>query len=303
MDRAACADTRWSPPHDPAAPYPRPIGQLWARSREPKVIRIAYSRKHQKLRRVDRSRGQDDLAMRSHLRRARAASILNSDRALPIEKKLGRKHTRPDRQILSRPDRMKIGGSGAASPAVADVHLQSGEALLIAGVVVVGRAVCGSAGSKVSIAQLVAKSVVAHRKGPLPAAINGFATFPAFLLPEIRKNIRIGPRRKPGCRPLIVIARMPAVMRHRVDRGRAANDLAACAFDGTIVHVGRALVEIAPIMQFLLHDPSPRKRNMDLRVAVPSSRLKEKNGRRRIFGQTVCQNAACRAGTYNHIIE
>ena len=86
-------------------------------------------------------------------------------------------------------------------------------------------------------------------------------------------------------RPAVVVAAVAAHIGHGVGRGRAADHLAAGAFDPAVVGDGLRLAEIHPVVQPLLQDLAPAERDVDPGVAVPAAGLEQQHRALAVFGQ------------------
>src|SRR5215471_12719621 len=121
---------------------------------------------------------------------------------------------------------------GAAAMAVTDSRLQPAETLLLLRVVVLGeRMPDARAGFQKRLAKRIFIAVEPRRQRSVAAAVCIGTALPRFLPPEIREHVRVGPAKETRRRPAVIVAAMAAHISHRVDRGRSANDFAACAFD------------------------------------------------------------------------
>ena len=141
-----------------------------------------------------------------------------------------------DAQIGASERGTQIADRRAAAVAVADRHLHAAEAVLLRAVVVVGRRIPGVApGLQIGVDQRVLVARGLDRERPVAAAIGVRAAFPALLAAEIGKHVRIGPAGQSRGGPAVVVGAISAHIRHGVDRGRAADHLAARAFDPAVV--------------------------------------------------------------------
>src|ERR1700746_2844612 len=84
--------------------------------------------------------------------------------------------------------------------------------------------------------------------------------------------MRIGKGVEPRRRPALVVAAVPADIGHRIDRGRAADHLAARALDAAPIHRRLGLGEISPIVLALLQHAGPGERDVGSRGGVPAPR-------------------------------
>jgi hypothetical protein len=90
---------------------------------------------------------------------------------------------------------------------------------------------------------------------------------------------------------------MAADIDHRIDRGGTADDLAAGALERAPAGRRLGLGEIHPIVHPPLQQPWPAERDVDPRIAVPATRLKQQHARVLVLAQPIRQSAAGRAGS------
>src|SRR5262249_20369867 len=122
------------------------------------------------------------------------------------------------RQIGTAQRRPQIGDRGAAAKAVTYGRLKAAESFLLLAIVIgrglmPGRRTSGEPGLR----QWIRIGCDADAERTITAAISISAPLPALLLAKIRQHVRVGPMRKPGLRPAIVIGAMTAHIGHAVD--------------------------------------------------------------------------------------
>ena len=105
-----------------------------------KLLRRPDAGEHQKLRRVDRRRGDDDLLARAHRLDAAPAAELNADRAAAVEEDPLGARAGSERHVRALQRRAEIGVRGRPAPALPHRHLHRPKALLLRAVVVGGEA-------------------------------------------------------------------------------------------------------------------------------------------------------------------
>ena len=256
-------------------------------------VRIADARQHQKLRRVDDAAAQDDFFPGVRGDVLAVLDIVDAGGALAVERDFRHQRAGFDGEVVSRQSRPQISVGCAATAAVFHRHLPGAETFLLGAVVIGRRLIAGGAsGGGEGIDQRIGKPRHLRRQRPVAAAIKTGAAFPRFLAPEIRQHMRIGPAGKPGRRPAVVIAGVPARIGHGIDRGRAADDAAARAFEPAAAGRRLGLGEILPVMLALGQHPHPGDRDLDPRIAVPAAGFEEQHARALILGQPVRQRAA-----------
>ena len=154
----------------------------------------------------------------------------------------------------------------------------------------------------VGLDQRVLEGGPAGASGPVAAAIRAWRRPPRFPASEIGQRVRIGPGRQSVRGPAVVVAAVTARIGHGVDRGRAADHLAAGAFDPAAVELRLGLGEIHPVVQAVGEDLAPAERNVDPRVAVPSARFQHQHAGVAVLGQPVGQHATRRARTNDDVV-
>jgi hypothetical protein len=115
--------------------------------------------------------------------------------------------------------------------------------------------------------------------------------------------MRVGPGVEPARGPALIIAAMTADIDHGIDRGGAADDLAAGAFKGAAVHRDLGFGEVHPVVAALLQYAPPAERDVDPRVAVPTTGFEQQNRDARVLAEAIGKRAPGRAGADNHIGE
>ena len=242
------------------------------------LVRIADAGQHQGLRRVDGAAGQDHLALRRARSCARRSAVFDADRARALEQDARHQRAGLDRQIGAPERRPQIADRRAAPTAVADRHLDAREAVLLGAVVIVGRRMAGlAAGVQIRLDQRVGVARVLDGERPVAAAIRVRAALPALLPPEIGQHVRVGPARQAVRGPAVVVGAVAADIGHRVDRGRAADHLAARAFDAAAVERGLRLGLVVPAVDAVAQHLAPGERQLDPRIAVPAAGFEQQH--------------------------
>src|SRR5690348_3353380 len=134
------------------------------------------------------------------------------------------------------------------------------------------------------------------------AAIFAGPAFPAFLSLEIGQGMSIGPLRQPALGPAVVIAAIAADIAHDIDRGGAADHLAARAFDAAAVESRLGFREIHPVMQPVREDLAPAERDVDQGIAIPAARFEQHHAHIGVFGQAMGEAAPGRAGADDDVV-
>ena len=188
-----------------------------------------------------------------------AAQIFDPDGATALDQDPRRQRVDLDREIGPRQRRPQIGDGGTASPAVADRRLRAAKALLLRAVVVLGRRMTGGCPGRRRPRRAGRDSATAASSAARRRRDRCWRRPPS--IPGAGNRAAHGRRTRcqAGCRPALVIAAVAADIGHRVDRGRAADHLAARAFEPAAVHRRLGLGEIHPVVLALLQHARPRR--------------------------------------------
>ena len=183
--------------------------------------------------------------------------------------------------------------------------MHGAEAFLLVAVVVRGlrisRLLAGlDEGAVQRVAHLVAAAGV---KRPLAAAVCVGAAFPGLGLAEIGQAVAIAPAGGARGLPFVEIAGVAAHVDHAVDRGRAAQHLAARTVDAPAVQIGLGLGLEAPVVALHVHGDRERGRHLDEDAAPAAACLEQQHADALVLAQPVGQHAAGRAGADDHVIE
>ena len=209
-----------------------------------------------------------------------------------------------DLQIGPALGRGQVGLGRAAAEAVADGELEVGDTLLAGAVVV---RVLGNAGLlgrlDEGVHQLHPGQRLGHVQGPAPAAIGVLAAGKALRLLEEGKNVLVGPADIAELAPMVVVERLAADIGEAVDRGAAAQHLAARPGDRAAVDAGLGLGLEAPADLGIVDRPVVADRQMDPEIAIGGPSLEEQDAHGWVFGKTGGDGASGRAGTYDDVVE
>ena len=228
---------------------------------------------------------------------------LNPGGALTLDQNLAGEHARHQRQVAAAKRRFEIGGRRRRAPSVADCVLALGEAFGVARAVVLDDAIAGRlAGLEPGVIDRIGDARPFDADRPIAAAQAGRAVDPGLGAFEVRQHVRVGPAERALLRPAVVVALIAARIPGDVDRGRAAQHLAAHGLDPAAAETGLRLRVIAPVVQGVLVHHAHAERNMDQRIDVPTAGFQEQYAHARIRAQPVCQDAAGRAGADNDVV-
>ncbi len=153
-----------------------------------------------------------------------------------------------------------------------------------------------------SVIERVALGAARGRQRSAVAAVGVGAAAPAFRAAEVGQYVSVPPALGALLLPAVEIERMPTHVDEAVDRGRAAQDLAARALHAAPVQMRLRLGPIAPIVGLGVHRDRQRRRHLDEDGAVRSAILEDQHAAAAVFAQPVGEHAARRAGADDHII-
>ena len=204
---------------------------------------------------------------------------------------------RRDGDVAARQGRAEISDGGAAALAVADRVLQAPEAFLLGGVVVVvGDGAELGRGRHERVVDIVLGRAPARLQRPVRAAIKAAAAGEALGALEIGQHVGIGPAAQPRrLRQAVVIEPMAAHVSHDVDRGRAAQHLAARVIDAALIDMRLRLAGIVPVPARIVPHLADAQGNVDEPVIVGGSRFEHENAPRGVLAEPRREHAPGRA--------
>ncbi len=266
-------------------------------------LRVADAGQHQQLRRIDDTPRQNQLAIGIGDAGFAPRPVFDAHRPAAVEDDA--RDQRPDRDAEVRAIKrtVQVADRRTAAPAIAHRHLENAHALLLRAVVILGDRKTGAlAGFEIrrsdrviELRQARADRSVAAPKGIRP-------THPGLLSPEQRQHVRVRPSVQPRSRPTVVVGPVAAHIGHGVDRRAAANNLAAGAFDLAPVEARLMLRIVVPVEPTLRHYTAPAQRQVDPRVAIPTTRLDQQDAYRRVLAQSAGQRTTGGTGADNDVV-
>ena len=199
-----------------------------------------------------------------------------------------------DVQVRARHGRPQVGVRRRPAHAVLDRHVHRAEALLHVAVRIVGLAVaCLVAGLDEGAVERVLHVVAAGDvQRTVAAAIFVAAGGEGLRLAEVGQAVAIAPAAGAERLPLVEVVRMAAHVDEAVDRGRAAQDLAARAVDGAAVEARLRRGVVAPVVLGSVHRDRERRGHLDEDAAVAAAELEDQHFGPRVLGQARGQHAA-----------
>ena len=261
---------------------------------------VADARQHQQLRGLERAGGDDHLAPRADLLQLLALAVFDADRALALEQDAGGVRAGLDAQIGAAAHmRMEIGARRAPAFAVLLRQLIDAEAFVVLGIEVVAdpELALARALQKDLLHRIVGAQFVDGERAALAVilAVEIGVVFRAF---EIGQHVGIRPAGIAECGPLIVVAAVAADIDHGVDRGGAAEPLAARLIaDAAVEALLRHGVE-GPVVDLAGDHQHQRERRGHHPIVVPAAGVQHRHRGVGILGEPARHRAA--AGTAAH---
>ena len=238
------------------------------------------------------------------IRRSPSTTYSTPTRACALEDHARRQRVHRHDDVAARDGGTEEGIGTAPAAAVADRALQAAETLLLRAVVVRGERMTGSrAGFHVCVDQGIRVAGRARDERAVAAAVFARPALPRFLPAKVRQDVRVGPAAETARRPAVVVGAVPPHVGHGVDRGRAADHLAARALDRPAADARLGFGEVHPVVAPLLEDPAPAERDADPRVGGPAARLEHQDADAGVFAETVRQGAAGRPRAHDDVVE
>ncbi|MNE33763.1 hypothetical protein D3C80_1274500 [compost metagenome] len=262
----------------------------------------ADAREHQQFWRIERGCRDDDLATGLDGFDYALALDLDTDRAAVLDDDLAGE-TVDQRDVAALQRRFQIGIGGGPAAAMMDRLLHQPETLLLGAVIVVGQLETGlRAGLNEGVEQRIVDRAALHMQRPIRAAPALLAAMAVFHALEVRQHIRIGPAMRAELLPAVKILGMATHVNEAVDRGGAADDLAARCGDAAVVEVRFGLGEIAPIIALHAHRPCECGRHLDEGAEIRPAGLDDDDGITTVFRQAVGDGGTCGAGADDDVI-
>ncbi|MCY1301881.1 hypothetical protein D9M70_515150 [compost metagenome] len=119
---------------------------------------------------------------------------------------------------------------------------------------------------------------------------------------EIGEHVRIGPAACAELVPAVVVFRMAAHIDETVDRGGAADHLAARRGDAPVVKIRFRFGEIAPVVALHAHRPGKGRRHLDEGADIRAAIFQHQHRVLAVFGQAVGERRTGGAGADDDII-
>ena len=264
---------------------------------------IADAGQHQHLGRIDDAARQQHFAVGADRVRLAALAILHAGCAIVFQHDARNERVGLDGEVGPRHRRVEIGDGCAATPAVLDRVLVAADAFVVAAVeIAVPLQARGLARVGEGLRQRILEGRPAGAEWAVAAAVGVGAVLPGLLLFEIGQRVGVRPRRQAVGRPAVVVAAVAPRIGHGVDRGRAADHLAARALDPPPGQVRLGLGEVHPVVHAVGEDLAPGQGNVNPRIAVPAAGLEHQHIGVAVLGQPVRQHAAGRTRADDDVV-
>ena len=260
----------------------------------PQLVRVADARQHQQLRRAIRAGREDDFAVGLDRRVFAVVVVGHADRALAFEFDGDDIGLGLHRQVLAALRRTQVGHRRTAAPAIADGELVGAEAFVLLAVEVVAHRHAGLLGGlDEDLADLVVQLAVGHVHRPFAAVVLVGAACVGLGLAEVRQHVVIAPARVAELGPFVVVRAVAARVDHAVDRGRAAERLAARAEHRLALAHGRVGLGFeAPVVLLAEHEEAEGAGRVDELEVVLRPGFEQADADGRIARQAVGKHTA-----------
>ena len=260
---------------------------------------------HQELRGLERARRADDFAAGTNLAGLCALPVFDPDCALAFEQNAGRLRSGLDAQIGAGCQmRMDIGPRGAPAFAVLLRHLIEAEAFVILGIEILTDPKLGLARrlQKGLLHRVIGAQFVDGERAAL-AVIVAAEIGIVFRALEVGQHVGERPAGVAQRRPLIVVAAMAANVDHGIDRGGAAEPLAARLIADPAVETGLRHGVESPVVELARHHQRQRARRGDHPIVPRAAGFQQRHRRPRILGEPSGDRTTARAAAHHHKIE
>ena len=266
---------------------------------------VADAGKHQELRALKRAGGKDHFAAGANLFCLLALAVFDADRALALEQDAGGLRLGLDPQIRAGcHEGMDVAACRAPALAVVLRDLVGAEAFLLLGVEILADAELRLArGLQVNVTHRIIGAQPGDMERAALAVILAVEFGIILRTLEIGQHVGIGPAGVAERRPLIVIAAVAADIDHRIDRGGAAEPLAARLIADPAVEAGlRHRIE-RPVVDLARDHQDHRARRGYHPVVALAAGFQQRHRRVRVLGKAARDRAAPGATAHHHKIE
>src|SRR5215510_2065074 len=266
------------------------------------MIGGADARKHQRLQRIYRPARQDDFTIDARLLGTPVLNELDADDPIFVEEQSRDVGAGLDPQVRARQDRLEKSGGGAVAFAVLLGDLKIAYAFLRRAVEI---SVVFQPGVLRCLDEVVSQRIDAAQVGDVQFAAHAvkFAR-PAFVVLGffvIRQDVVVAPAFDAKLAEAVVVAAIGPAVDHRVDRARPAEHATARPEHTASVHVFEFFGFVGPVA-FGLEELRESGGDLNLLLLVRAAGFEKQDFNVRVFGQTVGERAAGRAGADDVVI-
>jgi len=269
------------------------------------VIGRADARQHQELRRVHRASRENDLAAAARYLVAAVDLVTHAHGAIaveddPLDQRVG---DHLDVVLVTLDRRPQIGARRAPALLVLLRDLVVTDAFLVGAVEVRYALVTGLfAGLQESLVDLRRIGLVGDVQRPAGAVEVVAAAFVVLRLLEERQHVVVAPALVAELAPMIVVPGVAADIEHGVDRGGAAQRLAARPVHAPVVAMFLRHRLVAPVVRRLVAEAGEARRHLEHEGVVGRPGLEDQDVEHKILGEAVGDGAAGRAGTDDDVV-
>ena len=258
----------------------------------------------QELRRIDRTRADDDFAPRAHRARDVALAVLHAGRLPALEQDAGCERMRLHGEIRALHRGAEVRIRRAAAPSAAHRHVEAAETFLLAAVDV-GRVRIArlTAGFEPRRMQRIRKRAVARLERARVAAVLVAALGARLCAPEVGQHGRVVPAGRAFLLPAVEILRIAAHVDESVDRGGAAQHLAARRVEPAAAEARLRFGVVAPVVLLHAHRDGECGGHLHEEGAVRTAVLEDEHGVPAIRGEPVRQHATGRSRADDDVVE
>ena len=260
---------------------------------------IAHTAELQKLRRPDCPGGKNDLRPCAHPEILSVAAVTDGARPLAVETDAADMRTGDHRQIAPPHRRAQKGLGAGTSPSVTGRCQIGRDARPLEGRLVTdGQLALAADFEKIGRHRVKMRAVVGDRQ------MRRSRIIPArrFKVVEVRQDILVGPAVIACRRPVVIIARLAAMVDKRVDGPGSAEHLAARMINHPPVEAGHGIRAEHPVHRFLVEQDAIANRDLDPEPAVGRPGLEKQHpvlpASRQLLG-----HAAGRTATDDDVVE
>jgi hypothetical protein len=256
-------------------------------------LRLADTGELEQMRRADRACAEDHLAARHGGLLGSGDARFDADGAAVLDQHALHLRERCDAQVGPVAHRLQERLGGVHADAAALRHVEIGDAVIVATVEVGHARDAGRNGCIADGVQDRPMQALALDAQFAAGAMGLVGTVDEVLmLPEQRQHIVPAPALVAELAPLVIVARLAAHVDHAVDRGAAAQNLAARIVDGAPAEALLSLGLEAPVSARIPHAIEIADRDVDPEEVILAAGFQQQHRDLRIGGEPIRQQAA-----------